>query len=165
MTAAFNALRSLVYAAGFIYLWAWIALGVRGFDGNLGVSLPDWTTPLGFVAIGVGGVLALLCVGYFVVRGSGTPAPFDAPSEFVAVGPYRFVRNPMYIGGFIMLIGLALCINSVSVLVFSLIWLLLAHLFVVLYEEPNLERKFGESYVQYKRSVNRWVPRFRTHFQ
>ena len=60
-------------------------------------------------------------VGIFVVRGRGTPAVFDAPREFVVVGPYKYVRNPMYIGALTLLIGFGLYQHSISILVFSLL--------------------------------------------
>ncbi len=53
----------------------------------------------------IGGAIGLICIVTFIVKGSGTPAPFDAPKNFVAWGPYKYVRNPMYIGGLILLIG------------------------------------------------------------
>ena len=77
-----------------------------------------------------------------------------------AVGPYAYVRNPMYIGGFILLVGFGLFHSSVSILLLSIILLLLFHLFVILVEEPTLERTFGESYMEYKKRINRWIPTF-----
>jgi protein-S-isoprenylcysteine O-methyltransferase Ste14 len=115
--------------------------------------------PLGVAAMAAGGVLILTCVGLFASRGRGTPAPFDPPREFVAVGPYRYVRNPMYVGALTLLVGFGLWQRSVSVLLFALLAALIAHLFLVLFEEPDLERRFGDSYVEYKGSVNRWLPR------
>ncbi len=107
-----------------------------------------------------GAALALASVATFVVRGRGTPAPFDPPRLFVASGPYAWVRNPMYIGGFLVLAGYALCALSVAALLVSFAMIAAAHLFVVLYEEPNLERRFGESYREYRRKTPRWIPRW-----
>jgi protein-S-isoprenylcysteine O-methyltransferase Ste14 len=58
----------------------------------------------------------------------------DPPRKFVVVGPYRFVRNPMYIGGFLVLVGFGPYQQSSAILLLALPWLLLAHLFVILYE-------------------------------
>jgi len=107
----------------------------------------------------VGSVLVLICVGVFVSRGRGTPAIFDPPREFVALGPYKYVRNPMYVGGFILLIGFGLYHHSVSMLALALLLALLFHLFVLWVEEPGLEQRFGFSYRDYKNSVNRWLPK------
>jgi protein-S-isoprenylcysteine O-methyltransferase Ste14 len=159
MRKLFDALRALVYMSGFVLLWGWIALSVRMDDSKLGVALPAWMGSLAIPFMLLGGTLALFCAETFVVRGTGTPAPFDAPRQFVATGPYRYVRNPMYIGGWFALLGFGLYLHSLSILLMSLAWLLLAHLFVVLYEEPHLEGKFGPTYRNYRRSVPRWVPR------
>ena len=161
MELIFNALRAFAYMTGFLFLWAWLALRVRAFDRMLGLDLPAWVLVAGALMMIVGGCIALLCVGTFVVKGRGTPAPFDAPREFVGSGPYRFARNPMYIGGGMMLIGYGLYLQSMSMVLFSLVWFLLAHLFVVYVEEPGLEKRFGRSYVEYRRSVNRWLPKWR----
>ena len=105
-----------------------------------------------------GGILAVSCVTIFTIRGKGTPAAFDPPKEFVVVGPYKYVRNPMYIGGFFMLLGFAFFNQSPTMVVFSLLALVLIHCFVVLVEEKGLEHRFGSVYFEYKRTVNRWLP-------
>lgn len=159
MRAALDAIRTLAYASGFALFWGWIALRVRAYDRNLGIALPDWTAALGIPFILAGGILALLCAGTFVVVGQGTPAPFDAPRRFVAAGPYKYVRNPMYIGALIVLLGFGLYLHSFSILLMSFAVFFLAHLFVLSYEEPNLREKFGRSYEEYCASVHRWTPR------
>ena len=155
------ALRAFVYMSGFLILWGWVALRVRVFDRNLGISLPAGTEALGLILMVAGGILALTCAGTFVTWGRGTPAPFDAPREFVAIGPYRYVRNPMYIGALAVLIGFGLYQRSPSILLLSLALFLLVHLFVVLFEEPGLKARFGVTYREYLKAVPRWVPRVR----
>ena len=159
MRKLFDALRALVYMSGFVLFWGSIALSLHAYDSKLGILLPAWVGLLGIPFMLLGGTLALYCVETFVVRGTGTPAPFDAPRQFVPTGPYRYVRNPMYIGGWVALLGFGSYLHSLSILLMSLAWLLLAHLFVVLYEEPHLEGKFGPTYVNYRTSVPRWIPR------
>ena len=153
------ALRALVYMSGFLLLWGWVALRVRVFDRSIGISLPAGTGTLGLILMVVGGMLALTCAGVFVIQGQGRPAPFDAPREFVPLGPYRFVRNPMYIGGLALLVGFGLYGRSPSILLLSLVLFLLVHMFVVLYEEPGLKARFGVTYGEYLKAVPRWVPR------
>ena len=143
---------------GFLLFFAWLALRVRALDRYLQVSLPDGVGILGIVLMLAGGVLGLSCVGTFIVRGKGTPAPFDAPTEFVAVGPYRYVRNPMYVGGLFLLVGLGLYETSVSILLMAGALLLVVHLIVVFYEEPTLQKSFGTSYEEYCRTTARWLP-------
>ena len=153
------AMKALFFAACFLLLWAWVALSLRVFDHRLGITLPPWTKPVGILFLVAGGILGLSCVLTFIVRGRGTPAPFDPPKKFVAVGPYRYVRNPMYIGGWLLLLGLALYQHSVSILVFSTLWIAVAHLLLVKLEEPGLRRRFGASFDDYCSKVPRWLPR------
>jgi protein-S-isoprenylcysteine O-methyltransferase Ste14 len=152
------ALRAVVYMTGFLLFFAWLALRVRALDRLLQVRLPEGVEILGIVLMVGGGVLGLACVGTFIVRGKGTPAPFDAPREFVAVGPYRYVRNPMYVGGLFLLAGFGLYEHSVSILLMALLLLLVVHLMVVFYEEPTLRKSFGASYEEYCGTTRRWLP-------
>jgi protein-S-isoprenylcysteine O-methyltransferase Ste14 len=154
----FAFLRSLVYASGFVALWTWVALVVRQFDARVAIHLSPTLRPIGYVVAASGALLVMFCIATFSFRGRGTPAPFDPPREFVASGPYRFVRNPMYIGAALIILGSGLVASSLSIAVLSIGFLLFFHLFVVLYEEPALTGEFGESYLDYKRRVGRWWP-------
>jgi protein-S-isoprenylcysteine O-methyltransferase Ste14 len=159
MKKLFIALRAILFGTGFIFLWGWVALSLhQRYDATLGFALAPWTPALGISLMAVGGILAFTCIATFITRGEGTPAPFDPPRKFVAAGPYKFVRNPMYIGGFIVLLGFGLYEQSPAILLFTLPWLLLAHLFVILYEEPHLHATFGAPYDAYCRLVGRWLP-------
>jgi protein-S-isoprenylcysteine O-methyltransferase Ste14 len=82
------------------------------------------------------------------------------PREFVAFGPFRYVRNPMSLGAVILMVGLGFYGLSVCILLLAATLFLLLHLLVVYVEEPGLEKRFGKSYGDYKRSVNRWLPNF-----
>lgn len=106
------------------------------------------------------GALIWLWAGFgFSIVGRGTPSPLDAPRELVAWGPYRWVRNPMYVAVLAVISGIAIEAASLIVAVYGMMILAAFHLFVVLYEEPSLERRFGASYLEYKRAVPRWIPR------
>jgi protein-S-isoprenylcysteine O-methyltransferase Ste14 len=159
MALTLIALRTVVFAGGFLWLWTWVALMLRGFDLPLGGPLPAWTHALGLPLLVVGGSVAFWCLVTFVVRGFGTPAPFDAPRRLVAAGPYRHARNPMYIGGALLLLGLGLDQRSPSIVLFVPAWWMLFHLLVILYEEPVLRSKFGRDYDAYCRRTPRWIPR------
>lgn len=112
------------------------------------------------MAVGIGGAaLALWCVISFAFIGRGTPLPFDPPRRLVVQGPYRFVRNPMAIGVAFAIAGAALYYQSVGLMVFTGLFILVIHLFVVFYEEPTLRRLFGDEYEAYSRRVRRWWPR------
>ena len=159
------AARALIYMSGFLLFFAWLALRVRALDRFVQITLPDGVELIGAAMMVIGGILGLACVGEFVLRGRGTPAPFDAPREFVAAGPYRYVRNPMYVGGLFLLAGFGLVEHSVSILVMALVLLVAVHLMVVFYEEPTLRKSFGASYIKYCKSTRRWLPRFSFHHE
>lgn len=112
----------------------------------------------GLMLIVGGSAQVLWCLAAFAWEGSGTPAPFDAPRKIVVTGPYRNVRNPMYLGAMLIILGVALMLRSPSAVGVAVFFITLAHLFVLVYEEPALKAQFGESYSDYKRSVNRWLP-------
>ncbi|MCA1632403.1 MAG: isoprenylcysteine carboxylmethyltransferase family protein [Acidobacteria bacterium] len=113
---------------------------------------------LGLLPILAGAVAECWCAWDFAVTGRGTPAPFDPPKELVARGLYRHVRNPMYVAVMSILAGEALFFASRTLAVYALIVFVCFNLFVLLYEEPTLRRKFGESYERYCRAVPRWLP-------
>jgi protein-S-isoprenylcysteine O-methyltransferase Ste14 len=154
-------LRAALYATGFFLLWGWVALQAHRLDPQLGFGLPSWARVPGIILMIVGAAIALTCAATFVIRGRGTPAPFDPPTQFVAVGPYRYVRNPMYVGGLLTLYGFGLVFHSVSIVIMTTLLAGFVHLMVVYFEEPQLHRRFGDSYARYVSTVNRWLPRLR----
>ncbi|MDQ6892623.1 MAG: isoprenylcysteine carboxylmethyltransferase family protein [Acidobacteriota bacterium] len=153
---SFTILRGIVYSAGFVWLWAWLVVSVRRYDSGIPIALPLWLRPVGFVLASVGALIAGACIATFVTRGRGTPAPFDPPREFVATGPYRWVRNPMYVGAAAVILGAGLVLSSPSVVLLAFAFVLVMHLFVVLHEERALTERFGDAYDQYRSSVHRW---------
>jgi protein-S-isoprenylcysteine O-methyltransferase Ste14 len=153
--------RAIIYASGFVAFFWWLAISIQRLDQSIGGVLPSWTEIPGIILMIAGAILGLACLGVFVVRGCGTAAPFDPPRQFVAIGPYKLVRNPMYVGGLGVLFGFGLYLHSLSVLGFSAIVSFVIHFFVLCFEEPDLEERFGASYRDYKESVNRWIPRWK----
>lgn len=112
------------------------------------------------VALGLPGILLYFrCAWGFAVVGSGTPAPIDPPKTLVVAGPYRYMRNPMYVGVLLILLGEALFFESAGLLLYTAFMFALFQLFIVLYEEPTLWRRFGDSYERYRSRVPRWLPR------
>ncbi len=109
--------------------------------------------------IALGAALYLWCVSLFAVVGRGTPGPWDAPRQVVAVGPYGWVRNPIYVAALLVILGEAWVFLSLPLLIYAAILSLAFHLFVVSYEERVLRRRFGEGYRSYLRSAPRWIPR------
>lgn len=156
MTRLFAALRTAVYAAAFVFLWGWLALLVRDrFE--RGALAASWRA-VGVTLMLVGAAIVLWCLVSFVVIGRGTPAPFDAPRRLVPAGPYRWVRNPMYLGALAVLAGFGFWHRSLAMVLFVIPVALAFHLFVLLYEEPTLTHRFGNEYEAYKTRVRRWLP-------
>jgi protein-S-isoprenylcysteine O-methyltransferase Ste14 len=113
----------------------------------------------GLVAIALGATILIRCIVDFARMGRGTLAPVDPPRALVIRGLYRYVRNPMYVGVVLVLLGESALFRSTDLLVYTAIFFLFVNLFVILYEEPALRARFGESYEYYRRSVGRWIPR------
>ena len=155
--------RALVYATVFVGLLLVILpqqiLAVSGIVRPAGIG--PWQVA-GLAILVLGGGAALWCILTFALVGKGTPAPFDPPRKLVVAGPYRWVRNPMYVGAGGVLVGTALYYESAALVAFAAGFLLAAHLFVVFYEEPTLERTFGAQYADYRNAVQRWVPTWRS---
>lgn len=139
----------LIYLPGRLVSWSGIARPAA-------IAAPQ---AAGMVIGAVGAAVALWCIFAFVTIGKGTPAPFDPPRRLVIRGPYRFVRNPMYIGAGLALASAALFYESFPLLGYAGLFFLAAHVFAVLYEEPTLRRTFGQDYEVYCREVGRWWPR------
>ena len=103
-----------------------------------------------------GAAVLFRCVWDFFAAGRGTLAPVDPPRHLVVRGLYRVTRNPMYNGVLAVLLGEAWLFRSVPLAAYALVVFAMFHLFVVLYEEPALASRFGESYRAYRAAVPRW---------
>ena len=119
-----------------------------------------WGSPVAVVAgvVVLSGVLVLLDAFVRFARADGTPAP---TAHLVVVGPYRYVRNPMYLAVLAIILGQALLFGSVGTLVYGVVVLLAVVLFVLGYEQPTLELEYGDEYREYLRNVRGWLPRLR----
>jgi len=153
--------RTLVFSALFIaffvvYIpWAWAirpAAVVHPAQDPLHLL---WGIPLL-----LGAYVVVQCLYVFALIGLGTPAPFDPPRNLVVSGVYRYVRNPMYLGAALVIIGETALFGSIRIgLEYVLMFLACSALFVLFYEEPALQAKFGPAYEEYCRNVPRFVPR------
>jgi len=156
-------LRALTYATLFVALFL-IVVPQRILAGR-GVARVDvFGVPeiLGLLFVVLGAALVLWCLVTFAFVGRGTAAPFDPPRQLVTVGPYRFVRNPIYIGAIIAMLGAALFYWSAALGAYALVVLIVTHLLVRFYEEPHLRRVFGQPYEDYLQTVHRWIPTWRS---
>jgi len=156
------ALRSLLWTvllpgmvAGYIP-WRYFAVSQVHLD----FTRPLHLLGLGIVAVGV--ALLAACIWDFARRGRGTLSPVDPPKELVVQGLYRYVRNPMYVGVSLIILGEALLARSTTLVLYWAVFFTIVNIFVRFYEEPALRAQFGESYVRYTRQVGRWLPRLKS---
>jgi protein-S-isoprenylcysteine O-methyltransferase Ste14 len=160
LVSIFVLVRTVTYAALFIgIVLVYLPARFLSWSGIVEPATTGIPQVAGMIMVTIGTVIALWCVFTFVFIGKGTPAPFDPPRKLVIRGPYRFVRNPMYIGAGMTLAGAALFYESLSIFIYTCSFFLITHLFVVLYEEPTLRRTFGDEYEGYFGRVSRWLPR------
>ena len=117
-----------------------------------------WSLVVGICLILLGLFLTLLSISYFI-RVRGIPVPFSPPPKLGTTGPYRFVRNPMLTGIFIQLFGLGIALGSISlVLVFMPLFIIIHVWELKKVEEPELVKRLGQDYVEYKKRVPMFFP-------
>jgi protein-S-isoprenylcysteine O-methyltransferase Ste14 len=151
--------RALVWGSAFVALvLVYLPAEVLRRSGVRAPDRPGAVQIVGAALVALGIVLMVWSLLMFVFRGRGTAAPFDPPRALVMEGPYRYVRNPMYLGAMASLLGAAVYCGSVSLVVYLVVFALWAHSFVVGYEEPRLRRTFGDDYAAYAARVRRWMP-------
>ena len=122
------------------------------------VPTPDLA--IGALAIAFGLAIYLHTAFWgFALRGHGTPAHIAPTNRLVVEGLHRYVRNPMYIGVLLMVLGQAVFFRSSRIALYAAVLWLLFHLFVLFYEEPTLARQFGADYEAYRKKVPRWLPK------
>ncbi len=126
---------------------------------NLPYMLEIITVLFGLILIVFGLFLMVIAIRLFHGVGKGTLAPWAPPQNLVVEGIYQRTRNPMISGVVLIAFGEGVIFSSFSILCWALLFLILNHLYFIIYEEPGLQRRFGEEYNQYKVNVPRWFPR------
>ena len=115
----------------------------------------------GGILIVVGLYIIWIAVSLFTDYGKGTPAPWAPPKNLVTIDVYRYVRNPMMIGVWSVLIGEATLFMSLEILMWFFMFFIGSVILVPCWEEVDLEKRFGGSYKEYKSQVPRWIPKRR----
>lgn len=155
---AFKSFLFFVFAPGMVAGLIPLGLLRTGLQAQTGfgryAAYPLW-------AIGL--VVLLWCFWDFLVKGKGTPAPIDPPKHLVVAGLYRYVRNPMYVGVLLVLLGHFLYFGYWALLIYSGLFFVAVHTFVTRYEEPHLRKLFGTEYEDYCQRVPRWIPHLDPH--
>lgn len=151
---ALKSLLFLVIAPGMVAGYIPLALLRRGAFIETGIlawlAIPVWL---------IGIIILLWSFWNFLKQGRGTPAPVDPPKELVAVGFYRYTRNPMYVAVLLMLAGHFLWFGFWNLLIYAVLTFVAFNTFIAFYEEPTLKRKFGAIYEEYYQRVPRWLSR------
>ena len=150
-------LRTLLFGglvpATFLVLIPAMILSATGTEGEGGAL-----RLVGLVPLVLGIAVLAWCFAGFIVEGEGTPAPYDPPHRLVTGRLYGWMRNPMYVAVTTILVGEAMFYGSVALLAWAAVAWIFFHVFVVLYEEPTLQRRFGPAYDVYTEHVPRWIP-------
>ena len=123
-------------------------------------SNPMWVQALGVLLIVAGLIPPVHAFTQFVKAG-GTPMPIAPTQRLVVSGFNRYVRNPMYLGLMVVILGQALLFGSLALVVYAAFWWIVTASFVHWYEEPTLVREYDGEYEAYRRNVHAWIPRLR----
>lgn len=162
-TGSWKTRLCLAPIAGTLYLSLIVLLVMLSFMTDKSLHFPEavfypWSQFFGIWLIILGMFLMLLSISYFV-RIKGTPVPFCPPPKLVTTGPYRFVRNPMLSGLFIQLFGLGISLGSISlVFIFTPLFIFINVWELKNVEEPELVKRLGQDYVEYKKQVPMFFP-------
>ena len=146
----------VIFITAFYYLSKWI-------DKSLNLpKLPFNLDLIAYLLIFIGAILVISVFYFFITFGKGTPVPKQittklATKKLVVKGPLKYTRNPMAIGFFLILLGMAFYYKSYSILFLTAIMAIIGHLFIVHIEEKDMEQRFGKEYLEYKRKVPRWL--------
>ena len=121
-----------------------------------GPTMPDPLTWLGLIPLLLG--IGVLMIGSGRFRRAGTNIKtFDEPGQMVTDGPFRFSRNPMYLGFLLFLLGIAVLMGALTPLLGPALFALAAQLWYIPFEERAMSAKFGDAYHAYVRKVRRWI--------
>jgi protein-S-isoprenylcysteine O-methyltransferase Ste14 len=141
------------------------------FFGGLPWLFVQWSAARGWPRLAwgpaplLGAALCALAVGVVIHASSlfrrmgGTPVPVEPPRHLVRSGAYRWSRNPIYLAYVAFVLGGFLLLGDPGLLLYAAVLAVFFHLWVVLWEEPSLARRFGAGWRDYRRRVPRWIGR------
>lgn len=155
-----NAIKTLLYMGSmhgfFTYYFPW---QIASHDpGTVNIGLLRW---LAVPLWSIGTLIILRCSIDIIRRGRGTPAHLDPPKTLLVTGPYRYVRNPIYLGSLSVHLGTILWFGSLLLIPYVLFFVVAYHILIVFFEEPVLHKMFGAVYEEYVKEVPRWIPKLR----
>lgn len=158
MWAILKSLRSLLLNILIAILVIGCIIFIISLDKFWPFLLPEMLLSCAWLFLITGLLLIVSAVYSLVSLSRSTGAPGNSTSTLNTSGPFRWIRNPIYLGDAILLIGLSLLTRSPSLLLVSFIIIAVMHLYVCKVEEPDLEKRFGGDYFEYKSQVPRWFP-------
>jgi protein-S-isoprenylcysteine O-methyltransferase Ste14 len=126
-------------------------------ENNFSFGLYAW---LGMLILITGLSLVTITIGLFKRIGKGTLNPLDPPKKLVIAGPYRYVRNPMITGVLLVQLGESIMFTSFELLIWFFGFWMANQIYFIWKEEPQLLKRFGPDYQEYRENVPKWIPRF-----
>ncbi len=160
-------IRSILAPIGAAFFFALVCLLIFcsfQLDGIMGIPafLPARLSSLISIPFIIVGLLMIGWPMLYFFRSKGTPVPFSPPPTLITDGPYAYCRNPMLTGIFILLFGLGFRWDSFSlIIIFTPLFIILNALELKMVEEPELEKRLGMEYVEYKKRTPMFFPRLR----
>lgn len=118
----------------------------------------DLNCLVGWILILIGLVISLWTVYVQIKRGLGTPIPMLPPEKLIVNGPYRYCRNPMASGTCIYYSGICFCLGLLSAFFIVIFFFIILSLSIKIGEEPDLEKRFGQTYIEYKKHTPFMIP-------
>ncbi len=125
---------------------------------NINIQNIDSFNYLGVVLLNLGGVLAIWCTIIMYISKKASPSPFTLPKKVITKGPFKYVRHPMMWALHFVILGQIFVNSSPLIIIWFLIWLRFAFIYIDKYEEPYLISLFGDEYLEYCKSTPRWFP-------
>ncbi len=151
-------LNAVLFFAIFMLALPWLAHQLLPVALPVPAALRIWLAGA-FALVGVSAWIA--CLDTFTRHGRGTPLPADAPRHLVTTGLFGRLRNPIMAAELLVIWAEVLYLSSWGVMLYAIAITIAAHVMVVHIEEPELRKRFGESYEEYCRNVPRWLPSLR----
>lgn len=159
-------MRNLLTPAGmaifgaFIFIFIFVAIYIDNVLNLPKLNMGIWNAILAIFLLAIGFFYVAWSVIYFL-KARGTPVPINPPQELVHKGPYVYTRNPMLAGVFFLMFGIGFWIGSFSfLLIFTPLFILINILELKNIEEPELEKRLGKKYLEYKRKTPMFIPNF-----
>jgi protein-S-isoprenylcysteine O-methyltransferase Ste14 len=151
----------VIIFGAFIFIFVLAAIYIDNILNLPRLSLNVWNISISATLL----VFGLSCVGWSVIhflKVKGTPVPVNPPPKLVYTGPYLYTRNPMLTGVFLLMFGLGFGIGSLSLIfILTPFFILVNTIELKIIEEPELEKRLGKEYFDYKKRTPMFIPRLR----